>query len=214
MSVRPRIVVGITGATGAIYGIRLLEALKDAGVETHLVISAWALKTISIETSYRPNAVLELADHTYRVDNQAAAISSGSFITDGMIIAPCSVKTLSAIANGYSDNLIARAADVTLKEQRKLVLLVRESPLNSIHLQNMLKLATAGAVIAPPVPAFYADLQSLDDMIAHTVGRVLDQFRIEHALVRRWAEGSSSRKTRANVTDNVARVTGNGGSDG
>ena len=186
-----RLVVGITGATGAVYGIRLLQALQETDVETHLVVSDWALKTIAVETSYRPAEVLELADRTYRPDNQAAAISSGSFLTDGMIVAPCSVKSLAAIANGYADNLIARAADVTMKEQRKLVLLVRESPLNAIHLENMLKLARAGVVIAPPVPAFYASLSSLDAMVDHTVGRLLDQFRIEHSLTRRWGERRS-----------------------
>jgi flavin prenyltransferase len=198
---RTRIVVGMTGSSGVIYGIRLLEALGAASVETHLVASEWALKTVSIETSYRSSDVLEMADRTYRADNQAAAISSGSFHTDGMIIAPCSMKTLSAIANGYSDNLIARAADVTLKEQRKLILLVRESPLNSIHLENMLKLTRAGAVIAPPVPAFYAKLRSLDDMISHTIGRALDLVQVEHSLVRRWADGGSRKAGGALVDD-------------
>jgi 4-hydroxy-3-polyprenylbenzoate decarboxylase len=190
---RPRrLVVGITGATGAIYGIRLLLALRDTPVETHLIVSDWALKTIAIETDFRPKDVFDLADRTYRPENQAAAISSGSFLTDGMIIAPCSVKTLAAIATGYTDTLIARAADVTMKEHRRLVLSVRESPLNATHLENMLRLARAGVVIAPPVPAFYARLVSLDDMINQTVGRMLDQFDIEHHLVRRWTERSAN----------------------
>jgi len=186
--VTERLVVGITGATGAIYGVRLLEALRDAAVETHLVVSEWALKTIAVETSYRAEDVLGLADRTYRPDNQAAAIASGSFLTKGMIVAPCSVKSLSAIANGFADNLVTRSADVTMKEQRRLVLLVRESPLNAIHLENMLKLARAGVVIAPPVPAFYAAPRDLDDMVNHTVGRLLDQFQIPHQLTRRWGE--------------------------
>jgi len=181
-----RLVIGMTGATGAIYGVRLLEAVRDSGVESHLVVSEWARRTIAIETGYRPEAVLELATRTYRADNQAAAISSGSFRTDGMVIAPCSVKTLAAIASGFADNLIARAADVTLKEQRRLVLVVRESPLNVIHLENLLKVARAGAIVVPPVPAFYARLRSLEDMVDHTVGRVLDLFGVEHSLVRRW----------------------------
>lgn len=192
-----RLVVGITGATGAIYGIRLLESLRDSDYETHAVVSDWAQKTIAVETSYRPDDVLKLADRAYRPDNQAAALSSGSFLTEGMIIAPCSVKTLAAIANGYADNLIARAADVTMKEQRKLVLLVRESPLNAVHLENMLKLARAGVVIAPPVPAFYAGLTDLDDMVDHTVGRMLDQFKIPHSLARRWGD----RRSVARVVD-------------
>lgn len=182
------LIVAITGATGAIYGVRLLQALQDTSVETHLVISDWARKTITVETGLRAEDVLEMADRTYRPENQAAAISSGSFRTRGMIVAPCSMKTLAAIATGFTDTLIARAADVQLKEQRKLVLLTRESPLNQLHLENMLRVARAGAVIAPPVPAFYARLTSLDDMVDHTVGRLLDQFDIEHDLVRRWGE--------------------------
>lgn len=186
-----RLVVGMTGATGVIYGVRLLEALRGSRFESHLVMSEWARRTIAIETGYRPEAVLGLATRTYRQDNQAAPISSGSFPTEGMVIAPCSVKTLAAIANGFADNLVARAADVTLKEQRRLVLLVRESPLNVIHLENLLKVARAGAIVVPPVPAFYAQLQSLDDMVDHTVGRVLDLFGVEHSLVRRWGLAGS-----------------------
>jgi 4-hydroxy-3-polyprenylbenzoate decarboxylase len=189
--VTSRLVVGMTGATGVIYGVRLLEALRGSRFESHLVMSEWARRTIAIETGYRPEAVLGLATRTYRQDNQAAPISSGSFPTEGMVIAPCSVKTLAAIANGFADNLVARAADVTLKEQRRLVLLVRESPLNVIHLENLLKVARAGAIVVPPVPAFYAQLQSLDDMVDHTVGRVLDLFGVEHSLVRRWGLAGS-----------------------
>ncbi len=191
MASTPRLVVGLTGATGAIYGIRLLEALRGAPVETHLVVSDWALKTIAIETEYRTADVLALADRTYRPDNQAAAIASGSFLTEGMVIAPCSVKTMAAIANGYADNLVARAADVTMKEQRKLVLLVCESPLNAVHLENMLKLARLGVVVAPPAPAFYGSLRTLEEMVDHSVGRLLDQFQIQHGLVQRWGDGAS-----------------------
>lgn len=190
-----RLVVGMTGATGAIYGVRLLELLRDGPFETHLVASEWARKTIAIETGRRPDDVFALADRVYRVENQAAAISSGSFLTAGMVIAPCSMKTLAAIANGFADNLVARAADVTLKEQRRLVLLVRESPLNVIHLENMLTLARAGAVIVPPVPAFYAKPRDLDEMVDHTVGRLLDLFGVEHALIRRWGGSSPVEQT-------------------
>lgn len=190
-----RLVVGMTGATGAIYGVRLLEALRDSPFETHLVASDWARRTIAIETDYRAEAVLGLAHRSYREDNQAAAISSGSFLTEGMVIAPCSMKTLAAIAHGFANNLVARAADVTLKEQRRLVLLVRESPLSAIHLENMLTVARAGAVVVPPVPAFYADLKSLDDMVYHTVGRLLDLFGSDHSLVRRWGSGANSART-------------------
>lgn len=185
-----RIVVGITGASGVIYGIRLLTALRQAGVETHLVVSEWAAKTLAIETEYRLTDLVDLAYRSYRPDNQAAAIASGSFLTDGMVVAPCSAKTLAGIANGYSDNLVIRAADVTMKEQRKLVLVVRESPLNTIQLENMLKLARAGVVISPPVPAFYAGIRAIDEMVDHTVGRMLDQFGVPHTLTRRWGESS------------------------
>jgi flavin prenyltransferase len=208
-----RIVVAMTGATGAIYGIRLLQALRDVPIETHLVMSNWAMKTLAIETSHRPSDVLALADRNYRAENQAAAISSGSFLTRGMIIAPCSVKTLAAIATGYTDTLVARAADVTLKERRPLVLLVRETPLNTIHLENMLKLARAGAIIAPPVPAFYAGLTSLEDMVDQTVGRLLDQFGIEHTLVRRWTEGRTRMSTTADSASEATAAATDGATD-
>ena len=183
-----RLAVGITGATGAIYGIRVLEVLRDTPVETHLIMSKWARKTIVTETGQNPDDILAMADYTYEEDNQAARLSSGSFLTGGMLVTPCSMKTLAAIANGYADNLIARTADVTLKEGRKLLLLVRESPLSVIHLENMLRLARMGVVIMPPVPAFYARPRSLDEMVDHTVGRALDQFGIELNLVRRWGD--------------------------
>jgi 4-hydroxy-3-polyprenylbenzoate decarboxylase len=178
----------MTGATGVIYGIRLLEVLRETPVETHLVMSHWARRTMVAETSYQPEQVRDLADHAYDEDDQAAPLSSGSFLTGGMIVAPCSMKSLAAIANGLSENLIHRAADVTLKEGRKLLLLVREAPLSVIHLENMLKVARAGAVVVPPVPAFYARPRSIEEMVDHTVGRLLDQFGIEHDLVRRWGE--------------------------
>ena len=181
-----RIVVGITGASGAIYGVRLLERLRDLPVETHLIATKWARVTIEHETG-RPFAdVKQLADHFYSENDQAAALSSGSFLTDGMVIAPCSTKTLAAIANGFSYNLVCRAADVVLKERRKLVLVVRETPLHAVHLRNMLTLADMGATIAPPVPAFYALPQSIDDIVDQTVERLLDQFDFQLDSPRRW----------------------------
>jgi len=183
-----RLTVGMTGATGAIYGIRILEVLRDTPVETHLIMSSWARKTIVAETGRNPDEVIDMADYVYEEDNQAARLSSGSFLTGGMVVAPCSMKTLAAIANGYAENLIHRAADVSLKEGRKLLLLVRESPLNVIHLENMLRLARIGVVIMPPVPAFYARPRSLDEMVDHTVGRTLDHFGIELNLVHRWGD--------------------------
>ena len=181
-----RIIVGITGASGAIFGIRALEMLKALSVETHLVLSRWARTTIGTETNYSLEQVESLASAVYHHDNQAAAISSGSFRTDGMIIAPCSMKTLAAIRIGYSDSLMSRAADVVLKERRKLVLLVRESPFGEIHLENMLALTRMGAVIFPPVPAFYNKPTSLDDVVHHIVGRLLDQFGLDAPDMSRW----------------------------
>jgi flavin prenyltransferase len=178
----------MTGATGVIYGVRLLEVLRDSPIETHLVVSLWAERTIVAETDRKPVQVTALATRTWGEHELSAPIASGSFATDGMIIAPCSMRSLAAIATGTSDNVIHRAADVTLKERRKLLLLVRESPLSVIHLENMLRAARAGALIVPPMPAFYARPRSLEEMVDHTVGRVLDQFGIEHGLVRRWGE--------------------------
>jgi flavin prenyltransferase len=181
-----RIVVGITGATGAIFGIRLLEALRAASVESHLVLSKWGLQTIEHETPYTLRQVRDLATVSYEQANMGAALSSGSFITDGMAIAPCSVRTLAAIAHGTGDQLVHRAADVILKERRKLVLLVRETPLSEVHLENMLKVARMGVTVMPPMPAFYNRPQTLGDMVDHIVARVLDQFGIESAFARRW----------------------------
>jgi len=181
-----KIIIGITGATGTIFGVRLLEVLKDAGVETHLVMSKWGIRTLLHETPYAVDYVKSLAEHTYGDTDQGAAISSGSFVTSGMIVAPCSMRTLAAIANGQGDNLIHRAADVILKERRKLALMVREAPLNDIHLENMLKLSRMGVVITPPVPAFYNHPQSVDDLINHIVMRALDQFGIHTDVMTRW----------------------------
>ena len=174
-----RLIVGITGATGVIYGVRLLERLRDAGVEAHLVISRWGARTLAHETPYSREQVEALAHTTYAPGDMGAAISSGSFQTAGMVIVPCSAKTLGAIAHGFGDGLIHRAADVVLKERRKLLLAVREAPLSDIHLENMLKLSRMGAVILPPMPAFYNNPRSLTDIVDHTVSRMLDQFGIE-----------------------------------
>ncbi len=181
-----RLVVAMTGASGAIYGIRLLEALHDSPVETHLIMSEWARRTIVWETDYRATTVAKLADHVYPEEAMDAPPGSGSFLTDGMVIAPCSMKSLAAIASGLSGNLIHRAADVALKEKRRLVMLVREAPLSVIHIENMLRVARAGAIVSPPVPAFYARPRSLDEMVDHTIGRLLDQFGIDSGLVQRW----------------------------
>lgn len=182
-----RIIVGITGASGAIFGVRTLQALRTLQVETHLVMSRWARATLLQETGLSAEQVAELAAVVHSGDNQAAPISSGSFKTDGMIIAPCSMKTLAAIRSGYSDNLLTRAADVILKERRKLVLLARESPLSEIHLENMLALTRMGAVIFPPVPGFYNQPKTIDEMVMYIVGRVLDQFGLELPDMARWS---------------------------
>jgi len=181
-----RLIVGITGATGTIFGVRLLQMLHGSGVETHMVMSKWGARTLIHETDYTVEQVQNLATHNYPLGDQGAAISSGSFITLGMVIAPCSMRSLAAIANGLADNLVHRAADVILKERRKLVLVVRESPLNDIHLENMLKLSRMGVVILPPVPAFYNHPQNLDDMINHVTMRILDQFDIHLEVMNRW----------------------------
>jgi 4-hydroxy-3-polyprenylbenzoate decarboxylase len=181
-----RLVVGITGATGTIFGVRMLQMLHGSGIETHLVMSKWASRTLVHETAYSVKDVQGLATRSYSATDQGAAISSGSFVTLGMVIAPCSMRSLAAIAHGLGDNLIHRAADVILKEKRKLVLVVRESPLNQIHLENMLKLARMGVVILPPVPAFYNHPQNLDDLINHIAMRVIDQFDIHLDVMNRW----------------------------
>lgn len=187
-----RLVIGISGSSGVIYGIRLLEMLKAVeGIETHLVMSSYARLNISIETEYSVQYVEELADVVHSNKNQAATISSGSFKVDGMIIAPCSMKTLSAIVNSYADSLIVRAADVTLKERRKLVLMPREVPLHTGHCKLLYEASQLGAIISPPMPAFYNKPQTIDDIVNHSVSRVLDLFDIDTGTTKRWAGGRS-----------------------
>ncbi len=181
-----RLIVGITGATGTIFGVRLLQMLHGSGVETHLVMSKWAGRTLVHETPHTVEEVQRLATQSYPPADQGAAISSGSFITLGMVIVPCSMRTLSAIAHGLGDNLIHRSADVILKERRRLVLVVRESPFNDIHLENMLKLSRMGVTILPPVPAFYNHPQNLDDLVNHITMRIIDQFDIHLDVMNRW----------------------------
>ncbi len=184
-----RIIIGMSGASGVIYGIRLLEVLRARpGIETHLVITKAAERTIAEETGFRISDVKAMATVTHPVADVGASIASGSFQTMGMAVAPCSIHTLSAVAYCQADNLLTRAADVVLKERRKLVLMVRETPLHRGHLKAMLEAAEAGAVILPPVPAFYCRPKTLDDVINHSVGRVLDLFGIEHTLMQRWGE--------------------------
>ncbi len=181
-----RLIVGITGATGTILGVRLLQALQAAGVESHLVMTKWAIRTMVHETEYSAEDVQRMATCTYRAHDQGAAVSSGSFLTRGMVVCPCSMRTLASIAHGVGDQLVHRAADVILKERRKLVLVVREAPLHEIHLENMLKLSRMGVVILPPVPAFYNHPRSVDDIVNHIVMRILDQFDIHVDLRDRW----------------------------
>ncbi|MEU1956607.1 UbiX family flavin prenyltransferase [Nocardia rhamnosiphila] len=186
MSTRRRIVVGISGASGAVLGIRALELLRDAGVETHLVISQSGRATIGQETDRTVAEVLALASYTYSDNDLGAAISSGSFRTDGMLVAPCSVKTLSGIANSYDENLLVRAADVTLKERRRLVLLLRETPLHAGHIRLMGQATESGAIIMPPLPAFYTRPQSVADIIDHSIARALDLLDIRSGDTERW----------------------------
>jgi flavin prenyltransferase len=182
-----RIVIGMTGATGAVLGIELLRQLRSMDeIETHLILSKWARATIQLEAGLSAEDVTRLATVTYGWNDQAAAVSSGSFLTDGMIVAPCSMKTLAAIRIGYADGLIARAADVTLKERRPLVIVPRETPLSEIHLDNMLTLARMGTRIVPPMPAFYNLPSSVDEIVAHIVARILDQIGIRSGITKRW----------------------------
>jgi 4-hydroxy-3-polyprenylbenzoate decarboxylase len=183
-----RLIVGISGSSGAIYGIRLLEMLRDIpDVETHLVMSRYGRLNIELETDYKISEVEDLANVVHNERNQAASISSGSFGVDGMIVAPCSMKTLSAIANSYADGLLVRAADVCLKEHKKLVLMPRESPLHTGHCKLLYEVSMLGAIIAPPMPAFYNKPKTLDDLVNHSVGRVLDLFGLETDRVKRWS---------------------------
>ncbi|SHM59181.1 non-oxidative hydroxyarylic acid decarboxylases subunit B [Streptomyces yunnanensis] len=190
-----RLIVGMTGATGAVLGVRLLQELQERpDVETHLVMSRWARATITMETGWSAQDVAALADVTHSPEDQAASISSGSFRTDGMVILPCSAKTLAAIRAGYGSDLISRAADVVIKEGRRLVLGVRETPLSTIHLENMLAMSRMGVTILPPMPAFYNKPESLDDMVDHIVARVMDQFGLDSERAVRW-EGPSTART-------------------
>jgi flavin prenyltransferase len=182
-----RLIIGMSGASGLIYGIRFLEILKSVPeVETHLVLTSSAKLNIAIETDWQTSDVQGLADHVHSVKDMAASISSGSFRTDGMIVAPCSMKTLSGIVHSYADNLMVRAADVVLKEKRRLVLMPRETPLHAGHCELLLKACQLGAIIAPPMPALYNKPRTIDDLINHNVGRVLDLFDIDPGLVKRW----------------------------
>lgn len=181
-----RIIIGISGASGAIYGIRLLEALKETEIETHLVISKAANITISQETDYKISQIKELADYYHNIDDIGAKISSGSFKTLGMVVAPCSIKTMSEISTGITTNLLSRAADVILKERRKLILAVRETPFHLGHIKTMANLTEMGATIVPPLPAFYPKPKTVDEIVNHSVGRLLDMFDIENNLVIRW----------------------------
>lgn len=178
--------MAITGASGVIYGIRMLEALQKSKVETHLILSEWGAKNIKIETDKTEDYVKSLVAKCYDDGNMAAPVSSGSFKTDGMAIVPCSMKTLASIANAFDDSLTSRAAGVCIKESRKLVVVPRETPLSKIHLENMVKLAGAGVVILPAMPGFYHRPNTIDDLINHVVGKILDQFKIEHSLFTRW----------------------------
>ena len=184
-----RIVVGISGASGVIYGVRLLEVLRESGCETHLIVSKAGRLNIEIETAYTLDQVASMAHTLYDPSDMAAAVASGSFLTEAMVVAPCTIKTLSGIANSYSENLLIRAADVALKEKRKLVLVVRETPLHIGHLRLMSQTAEMGAHILPPVPSFYHRPKTIEDIIDQTIGKILDYLGIEHRLFTRWGSG-------------------------
>ena len=186
-----RIVIGIAGASGVTYGIRMLECLKETDYETHLIISEAGKLNIEIETAYKANEVAAMADFVYDHKNVAAGPASGSFLTEGMVVVPCTIKTLSGIANSYTENLLVRAADVTLKEKRKLVLVVRETPLHIGHLRLMTMAADMGAQILPPVPSFYHQPKTIDDIIDQTIGKIFDFLNIEHDLFRRWGDNAT-----------------------
>jgi len=192
-----RLILGISGATGAIYGIRLLEVLREKGTETHLIITSTAEKIIPQETSYSVKEVKHLAASVYENEDLSAPISSGSFKTDGMVIIPCSIKSLSGIAHSYNENLLIRAADVSLKERRRLVLVVRETPLHQGHLELMLQACRTGAILLPPMPGFYFHPKTIDDLVNHTVGKVLDLFGVDHDLFKRWGSGATRKHIKA-----------------
>ena len=183
-----RIIVGLAGASGVIYGVRMLSLLKEKGIETHLIISEAGKKNIEIETDYTADKVATMASCVYDDKDVGAAVASGSFMTDGMVVVPCTIKTLSGIANSYNDNLLVRAADVNLKEKRKVVLMVRETPLHKGHLRLMTEAADMGAHILPPVPSFYHQPKTIDDIIDQTIGKIFDYFGIAHNLFKRWGE--------------------------
>ncbi|MFZ1077071.1 MAG: UbiX family flavin prenyltransferase [Nitrosotalea sp.] len=187
-----RLVIGMTGSSGIVYGVRMLEVLKRCNIDVHLVMTEWAKKCLALETDFDLNYVKSLAGSYSEDSNMAASVSSGTYKTDGMIIIPCSMKTLSSIANGYEETLVARAAGVTIKESRKLVIVPRETPLTGIHLENMLKLARIGIIILPAMPGFYNRPKNVDDLINHVVGKCLDQFNIEHDLFKRWGTSKPS----------------------
>ena len=186
MPVPKRMIIAITGASGVIYGIQMLRAMQETPYETHLIISDSGSRNIEIETGLNPDEIKKMADYTHSYTDVGAALSSGSFITEGMTVIPCTIKTLSGIANCYTDNLIVRAADVTLKEKRKLLLVVRETPLHVGHLRLMTMAAEMGAHLLPPVPSFYHQPKTIDDIINHTIGKIFDYFNIEHNLFKRW----------------------------
>ena len=188
-----RIIIGISGASGVIYGARLLEVLKDSDYETHLIISESGKLNFEIETEYKPEDIETMADVVYDHRNMAAALASGSFITEGMVVVPCTIKTLSGIANSYNENLIVRAADVTLKEKRKLILVVRETPLHKGHLRLMTMAADMGAHILPPVPSFYHQPKNIEDIIDQTIGKIFDSLGIQHDLFKRWGENKKNK---------------------
>ena len=183
-----KLVIGITGSTGVIYGVRLLEVLKEKKIDTHLIMTDWAKKCLAMETDFSLDYVKSLVTTVSEETNMASSVSSGTHKIDGMIVIPCTMKTLSSIAIGYDETLISRAAGVTLKESRKLILVTRETPLTAINLENMLKLARLGVVILPPVPGFYTKPKTIDELVNHTIGKCLDQFDIEHNLYKRWGE--------------------------
>jgi 4-hydroxy-3-polyprenylbenzoate decarboxylase len=185
---RKRIVIGISGASGVIYGIKMLSQLQEKDFQTHLIISDSGRQNIEIETSHKADDVAAMADYTYDNRDVGAALASGSYLTEGMVVVPCTIKTLSGIANSYTNNLLVRAADVTLKEKRKLVLVVRETPLHVGHLSLMMKAANMGAHILPPVPSFYHQPKTIDDIIHQTVGKIFDYIGIEHNLFKRWGD--------------------------
>ena len=195
-----RIVIGIAGASGVTYGVRLLSLLKETDYETHLIISEAGKVNIEIETDYKADEIEAMADYTYDHKNVAASLASGSFLTRGMVVVPCTIKTLSGIANSYTENLLVRAADVSLKEKRKLVLVVRETPLHKGHLRLMTQAADMGAHILPPVPSFYHMPKTIDDIIDQTIGKIFDYLEIEHNLFKRW-DGDISKSRLQNNQD-------------